>query len=699
MMVRLVFKTMMIVVVLVVAAVVLSACASSKDDNSGPTVLSLDDLATRDAAQTATTGGPAVVTDTVVVTDVPLPLSPTPTMPLPDSAVPPEAATSLPATAVWVDPSTETPTPTEISEQEAMRTLIAQTNTAIATVRPVTETALAHQQATETAIALLTPPTNTPDPSGDPFQVVFYSDRYGSDDLFLLKLNGQVHQLTGSVANEREPSCFPDASSLVYASDATGSFQIYKLALDKTEPVQLTDSAGMNFAPVVSPDGTTIAFVSTRSDGIPTIWLMDAGGGNQRQLTTELGRDTSPSWGPDGRQLLFASDQLGTWDLFMTVLGEGVEGEFPVMPPAFNEGNQVWSHFDGLGERIAYTVWEDLNDPQTADIYLLDFEKPEPVVVRGGEGADIVWSWGDDTHLLASVGGPDDVQIALVDIEKGEAFPLTDAGTFNGGARLCTVDPNFLAPAATPEPSPTPTPVDTPEPEMTFPEETEPAEESAPAEDSSTSSLQLASFSAAGTDLPRAGALWDAAGQRHIIQPGENLLGISEAYGVDMQTVIALNALADPDQLRVGQELMIPVTRTGYRPGGYQHPDWNEPSNIPRSHKRIVVKLSTQRVYVYEAGRLLREIVASTGDPATPTIVGDYRIYLKRSSQTLTGVDYHLPDVPYVMYFFEGYGFHGTYWHQNFGTPVSHGCINLPTVEAKWLYEWADVGTQVLVKL
>ena len=57
---------------------------------------------------------------------------------------------------------------------------------------------------------------------------------------------------------------------------------------------------------------------------------------------------------------------------------------------------------------------------------------------------------------------------------------------------------------------------------------------------------------------------------------------------------------------------------------------------------------------------------------------------------------YDLANVPYVMYFHEGYGLHGTYWHNNFGTPMSHGCVNLSTGDAGWFYNWASVGTKVV---
>ena len=48
------------------------------------------------------------------------------------------------------------------------------------------------------------------------------------------------------------------------------------------------------------------------------------------------------------------------------------------------------------------------------------------------------------------------------------------------------------------------------------------------------------------------------------------------------------------------------------------------------------------------------------------------------------------------MYFYGGYGLHGTYWHNNFGTPMSHGCVNLSQGDAAWLYNWAPVGTKVV---
>jgi lipoprotein-anchoring transpeptidase ErfK/SrfK len=79
----------------------------------------------------------------------------------------------------------------------------------------------------------------------------------------------------------------------------------------------------------------------------------------------------------------------------------------------------------------------------------------------------------------------------------------------------------------------------------------------------------------------------------------------------------------------------------------------------------------------------------SAGTRRTPTVTGRYRIYLKVRSQAMSGPGYYLPNVPYVMFFYQAYSLHGTYWHSNFGQPMSHGCVNLRTEDARWLYEWS----------
>ncbi len=109
----------------------------------------------------------------------------------------------------------------------------------------------------------------------------------------------------------------------------------------------------------------------------------------------------------------------------------------------------------------------------------------------------------------------------------------------------------------------------------------------------------------------------------------------------------------------------------------------------------IDVNLSEQSVYAYEGDEVVNSFLASTGLPETPTVTGKYKIYVKVRIQDMSGPGYYLRDVPWVMYFYESYGFHGTYWHNNFGRPMSRGCVNLTIDDAAWLYNWASVGTVV----
>ncbi len=111
----------------------------------------------------------------------------------------------------------------------------------------------------------------------------------------------------------------------------------------------------------------------------------------------------------------------------------------------------------------------------------------------------------------------------------------------------------------------------------------------------------------------------------------------------------------------------------------------------------IDVDISSQSVTAYEGSTPIRTFIVSTGTAAHPTVLGRYRIYVKLRYDTMAGPGYYLPNVPYVMYFYQGYSLHGTYWHHNFGTPMSHGCVNMYTPDAEWTFYFASVGTLVNV--
>ena len=99
----------------------------------------------------------------------------------------------------------------------------------------------------------------------------------------------------------------------------------------------------------------------------------------------------------------------------------------------------------------------------------------------------------------------------------------------------------------------------------------------------------------------------------------------------------------------------------------------------------------------WENGRAVLTTAMSSGTALHPTVRGSFRIGRKYSAVRMTGPGYDLPNVPYAMFFYQGYAIHGTYWHTAFGRPMSHGCINVPTDKARWLFQWAPAGTLVVV--
>ena len=120
-----------------------------------------------------------------------------------------------------------------------------------------------------------------------------------------------------------------------------------------------------------------------------------------------------------------------------------------------------------------------------------------------------------------------------------------------------------------------------------------------------------------------------------------------------------------------------------------------QPTAYVSGEKWIDIDLSAQMLYAYEGNTIVGAFLVSTGTSATPTVTGQYHVYVKYLYTDMAGPGYYLPDVPYTMYFYSGYGIHGTYWHSNFGTPMSHGCVNMETSEAGWLFNWAYVGILV----
>lgn len=237
---------------------------------------------------------------------------------------------------------------------------------------------------------------------------------------------------------------------------------------------------------------------------------------------------------------------------------------------------------------------------------------------------------------------------------------------------------------------------------------------------------------------------------RHEVQPGDTLFSIANRYGLSVDELAWANGLGPNGWLYPGQQLVIPASAYApavdsllNRPALAAPPAWNTPSQwadpnlvspswasypsqppdfynsapvqpvsafpgqpnaawTPNANRQrwIDVDLTRQFLTAYEGQAPVFTSLVSSGLWQYPTVVGTFQIYVKYELADMSGGAgedaYYLPNVPYAMYFHGNYSLHGTYWHSNFGQPMSHGCVNLPTPAAEWLFHWAPLGTQVV---
>jgi LysM repeat protein len=185
----------------------------------------------------------------------------------------------------------------------------------------------------------------------------------------------------------------------------------------------------------------------------------------------------------------------------------------------------------------------------------------------------------------------------------------------------------------------------------------------------------------------------------HVVEAGQSIGSIANLYSTSTGAIIRANNLADPNRISPGQKLVIAPPALHERMGMGASVDEDGfliYTEYPTTtEKWIAVDISEQRVTAYEGTTPVRTFIVSTGLPGTPTVTGSFRIWAKTPLQDMyggnraAGTYYYLSNVPWVQYFYEDYAFHGTTWHNSFGSPASRGCINMRPDEAKWLYEWA----------
>jgi len=166
--------------------------------------------------------------------------------------------------------------------------------------------------------------------SPDGERLAFFSNRGGNDEVYVMEGDGSNERVVGEhPAKEGAAAWSPDGKKIAFGSDRDGDFEVWVMNADGTGAVQLTNNEGFNdYNPAWSPDGSKIAFERNPlgPGGDREVWVMDAAGGNERNLTQDPAEDSGPDWSPDGSRIAFYTDRDGNYEVYsMNADGGGVQ--------------------------------------------------------------------------------------------------------------------------------------------------------------------------------------------------------------------------------------------------------------------------------------------------------------------------------------------------------------------------------------
>jgi hypothetical protein len=199
------------------------------------------------------------------------------------------------------------------------------------------------------------------------------------------------------------------------------------------------------------------------------------------------------------------------------------------------------------------------------------------------------------------------------------------------------------------------------------------------------------------TSTPRTGFGWILGDVASVTAPSFNAPATGKQYR--RYNIVQVYGSVEAEGLtwvRIGWEEWL-----DYRQVARVEPRSEPPQGVT-GDRWIEVNLDEQTLAVYQDDRLVFASLVSSGIENLWTRPGLFQIYEKKVSEDMSGAAsaddyYHVEDVPWTMYFDERRALHGAYWHDRFGYPNSHGCVNLALGDAHWLYDWAHEGDYVYV--
>jgi len=291
------------------------------------------------------------------------------------------------------------------------------TPTSTATPPPPT----AGPTATQAPIPL---PTGIPD-SVSASQIVFYTQRGGNSDIYVMAADGSaIRPLTNAAGNNEFPSVAPDGRWIVFQSDRDGNLEIYKMRLDGEEQTRLTFDDGDDRLPTWSSDSQQILFSSNR-DGNFELYLMDADGRNPRRLTHNPRRDGHASWSPNGQIVFNAGedDNPNTWEIYVMNADGGDERRL-----TRNDVNDWSPNWSPDGRQILFLSRRGGADDPALWVMKADGSQVRPLHnIVGAYDWGAAWSPdGDYVAFTSDTSGQDDVY--LLEVASGQVARLTTEG-------------------------------------------------------------------------------------------------------------------------------------------------------------------------------------------------------------------------------------------------------------------------------
>ncbi len=273
-------------------------------------------------------------------------------------------------------------------------------------------------------------------------QIAFASGRSGNFEIYVMDADGvNPRRLTNNSDDDWDPSWSPDGKRIVFCSDRDGhpdripgwfTSEIYVMDADGGNQQNLTNHPSDDRSPSWSPDGTRIAFQSYRDNDRNhniEIYVMAADGSNLQRLTNNLIEDEDPSWSPDGERIVFSSAREGhvVHNLDVTdeiyVMDADGNNQQRLTENRNNDWEPVWSPD---GKRIAFAA-DRKGDFVKFDIYVMDADGGNPQKLTNNRGWDSSPSWSPDSERIAFTSEREEnYEIYVMDADGGNLQNLTN---------------------------------------------------------------------------------------------------------------------------------------------------------------------------------------------------------------------------------------------------------------------------------